>query len=159
VYSADPAFSSIEYRWPETRVVLKNNLVRQTLMRRDNAQATLEGNLENAPAALFANAGTGDLHLAAASSTAIDQGVRLPSGLADFDIDGGMRDGFPDIGADEFRSGAGLRPRQGKLRQAPSVQLEWERRGTPAMRWGPSGAATWVNGRSVEILLPWPPGN
>lgn len=104
VYSQDKPFNSIEYRWPNTTVIIKNNLVNNAIMRRDNAQAELAGNVENAGTTVFANALLGDLGLSIASS-AIGKGVPLAAGKADADIDGQARDGSPDAGADEFREG------------------------------------------------------
>ena len=98
VYSVDKPFSNIEYRWPNTRVILKNNLVSQPVLRRDGAQAELGGNLENAGAALFLDAAGGNLRLAV-GSVAIDKGVPLAAGKADADMDGDARDGMPDAGA------------------------------------------------------------
>jgi len=65
--------------------------------------ATREGNLVDGSPGLFENRGAGDLHLSAAASTCVDQGVPLPAGLCDGDIDGEARDAAPDIGADERR--------------------------------------------------------
>src|SRR6185295_13544405 len=42
-------------------------------------------------------------HLRVDAAAAIDQGVALPAGLADTDVDGETRDVAPDIGADELR--------------------------------------------------------
>ena len=44
-----------------------------------------------------------ELHLAAGATSCIDQGVGLPAGLCDQDIDGDDRDANPDVGADEYR--------------------------------------------------------
>ena len=58
---------------------------------------------------LFLNASTGDLHLRATATSAIDHGVLLAPGLCDGDIDGAARPvgSAPDVGADE----AGVPPR------------------------------------------------
>ncbi len=58
-------------------------------------------NIENAPASLFKNHKTGDLHLSAKASQAIGMGVPLKDTAAKLDIDGEKRDAQPDIGADE----------------------------------------------------------
>jgi hypothetical protein len=71
------------------------------LRERDGASASQQGNLPDAPLSLFLNGPGGDLHLDAAASSAIDQGVPLTAGLCDEDIDGDPRDSTPDIGADE----------------------------------------------------------
>jgi hypothetical protein len=106
VWSVDAPFSSIEYRWPNTQVTIKNNLVSRTVMRRNDANATLGGNVENAPAALLVNAATGNLHLVPASP-AIGKGVALEAGWAETDIDGEVRDTPPDAGADEWTASNG----------------------------------------------------
>ena len=68
---------------------------------RDGATSNQSGNLENAILSLFIDGQSGDLHLAQGASSAIDMGVLLAPGLADFDFDYDMRDSLPDIGADE----------------------------------------------------------
>lgn len=109
VYSADAPFSSIEYRWPNTQVTLRNNLVSRTLMRRNEANATLGGNVENAGANHFVNAAEGNLHLVTGAG-AIGKGVAL-DGLVEKDIDGDTRDSAPDAGADEWKPASSLRPK------------------------------------------------
>lgn len=94
-------FSCIEWRWDNTDVEIKNNLVSHNLMNR-GGRADLAGNVENAPASVFENQSAGELHLASGASSCIDQGVVLPAGLCDQDIDGQARDAHPDVGADEY---------------------------------------------------------
>ncbi len=103
VVSTQAPFSSIEWRFSNTRAEITNNLVSHNLRARDGALATQAGNLANAPFTLFANPSGGDLHLAAGASAAIDQGVSLAAGACDDDIDGDHRPDGParDIGADE----------------------------------------------------------
>lgn len=103
VVSLQTPFSSIEWRFSNTQAEITNNLLSHNWAERDGANATLGGNLSNAPLALFANALAGDLHLASGASAAIDQGVAVQAGLADEDIDGDSRPlgGGRDIGADE----------------------------------------------------------
>lgn len=109
VVSADKPFTSIEYRWPNTRVELKNNLVSHNIMARDGALAAAEANVVNAAPSLFRNGATGDLHLSGQAASAIaiviDKGAPLAAGMAPLDGDGKVRDGKPDIGA--FESGTG----------------------------------------------------
>lgn len=108
VWSGDAPFSSIEYRFPNTRATLRNNLVSQKVMKRDNAVGTLSNNLEYAPSSSFANAAAGDLHLASGTLSAIvDKGAALAAGKAGVDMDEQARTGTPDIGADERMSGLG----------------------------------------------------
>jgi hypothetical protein len=102
VYSADPPFSGIEYRFPNTTVTVKNNLLGHRLMRRDNASAETAGNYENAPAAAFVDAAKGDLRLAPGGLAALfDKAVKLEAGKAGLDMAGRERDAAPDIGAYE----------------------------------------------------------
>jgi hypothetical protein len=97
-----PASSCIEWRWSNTDVSIKNNLVSHNLLDR-GAQAELAGNVENAPASVFRDRNGGELHLTPGAASCIDQGVSLPAGLCDQDIDGEARDANPDVGADEYR--------------------------------------------------------
>jgi hypothetical protein len=133
VVSTQSPFDSIEWRFANTRAQLTNNLASYRLLERDGATATLAGNLSNAPLSFFTNPAAGDLHLLASASAAIDQGVALPTGLGDNDIDGDPRpQGLaPDIGADEFRSPAPVGVHDLHLRQASldvgqlTVSLQW----------------------------------
>jgi hypothetical protein len=97
---ADP-FNSIEYRWPDTRVTIKNNLCTHRILARNDAIGDLTGNIENARLAWFADYAQADLHLSAGAAPAIDNGVVLADGKAGRDIDGDGRGDAPDIGADE----------------------------------------------------------
>jgi hypothetical protein len=102
VWSGDPAasFSSVEWRFALTSATVANNLVNVALRERDGAVAALAGNVTGALAAWFLGAASGDLHLAASASPAIDQGV--VTGVTD-DLDGEPRPrgAAPDVGADE----------------------------------------------------------
>lgn len=97
IVSLQPPFTGMEYRWPNTSAVIKNNLVSHAIKQRDGATAELAANLEGAGLDLLVDAAAGDLHLAA-TSPAIDAGE---PGLAAFDFEGDARDPAPDIGADE----------------------------------------------------------
>jgi hypothetical protein len=102
VVSTQAPFSSIEGRFSNTVATLTNNLMSHNLRPRDGATLTQAGNLENAPATLFVDAVlAGDLHLVDGAAAAIDQGVSVPAGQADQDIDGDLREPARDIGADE----------------------------------------------------------
>lgn len=100
VASTRAPFASIEWRFGKSRVEITNNLVTHNLMRREEAEETRAGNLENAPLALFVDGTGGDLHLDLAADAAIDQGVDAAA-LCSEDMDGDERDDAPDIGADE----------------------------------------------------------
>jgi hypothetical protein len=103
VASTAAPFSSIEWRFSNTDADIVNNLVSHNLRERDGAIASLSGNLEYAPLSLFVDGVSGDLHLAATATAAIDQGVSVSAGLCDDDIDGDARPigSSRDIGADE----------------------------------------------------------
>ncbi len=99
-----PRSSSIEWRWSNTLAEIANNLASSILKPRNNAVANLIGNLQDVPLGWFEVIPAGDLHLTAQATGAVDQGVLLPAGSADTDIDGQLRDTTPDVGADEYLS-------------------------------------------------------
>jgi hypothetical protein len=101
VVSLQQPFNCIEWRWSNTLVEIKNNLLSHNLMDRGGT-AELGGNVENAPGSVFENRNAGELHLVSGAASCIDQGVALPGGLCDEDIDGDPRDANPDVGADEY---------------------------------------------------------
>ncbi len=93
-------FSSLDYRFPLTRVDIQNNLVRR-ITRRGDAQGSLLANHEDPPIGFFVDAPAADLHLTVDAVAAIDAGV--PHAQAGHDIDGQQHNETnPDIGADEF---------------------------------------------------------
>ncbi len=96
-----PLSSSIEWRFSNTLAAVANNLVSASLLARDGGVASLSGNLDWSPLAWLADVATGDLHLSAAASSAVDAGTSLAAGVADDDIDGEARVGPRDVGADE----------------------------------------------------------
>jgi hypothetical protein len=105
---ATNAFSSIDWRFQETRAVVKNNLA-DRFTERDDATADLGVNVPaaanqqgiGADLSWFADAGGLDFHLTGAAAPAIDQGTT--EAQAGLDIDGEAHDhgGAPDLGADE----------------------------------------------------------
>lgn len=101
--STQAPFSSIEWRFDNTYAEITNNLVSHNLRDR-GGNATLAGNVEDAPLSLFVDGANGELHLAEGASSAIDQGVPIAAGLCDDDIDGDARPAgsAPDVGADEY---------------------------------------------------------
>ena len=103
VVSHDKPFSSIEYRGPNTRVTIVNNIVSQRIRKRNDAKATLTNNIENVTADFFKDYKMGDLHLSSNASQAVDKGAPLADTGVKVDIDGDKRDARPDIGADERR--------------------------------------------------------
>jgi hypothetical protein len=104
VFSADAAFSSIEWRFAGTRTDIAGNLVSHAMRERDGARATLRDNVTDAGADLFVDAASGDLHLAGGAASAIDRVT--PDGRAVEDIDGDPRPqgAAADAGADEYLS-------------------------------------------------------
>ena len=92
-------FSSIDYRFANTDVEIRNNLTNKITVR-DGANGTLSNNLEMTPLSLFVNPIAFDFHLQASAMQAIDTGmVVMESGL-DMDAEPHTK-GAPDIGADE----------------------------------------------------------
>ena len=101
IFHPSAAYSSIDFRFPNTSVEIKNNVVVR-ITNRDQGHSEQANNLEGVSSELFVNAAAGDLHLADTASAAIDQGVTLID--AGTDIDDTAHDvGAPDIGADELR--------------------------------------------------------
>ncbi len=91
-------FSSIDYRFSVTSVVIKNNLT-TTITQRDGATGDVSNNLENTPLTYFVDGPSGDLHLVDDAPLALDAGT--PLGEVTTDIDGDARSMTPDLGADE----------------------------------------------------------
>jgi hypothetical protein len=103
VFSTQAPFSSIEWRFANTVVDLRNNLVSHNLRDRGGADAQ-SGNLQNAPATWFYNAAAGDLHLDRSATAATDTGVALASVTVSGDFEGEQRPigAARDVGADEY---------------------------------------------------------
>jgi hypothetical protein len=105
------AYAAIEYRFAATTdTLIANNLTNRAIDPRDLASGTESHNLTTALAAWFTNTTAGDLHLASAVGSVVDQGEAVP-GLTD-DFDRGVRPygaGY-DIGADEYGAGPPLPP-------------------------------------------------
>jgi len=102
VYSA--SYADIDVRFANSNPELRNNLTSKAITLRDGAQPRVQqGNLTTASAGMFVNAATGDLHLVSGASAAINKGVST-TGVVTDDIDGDLRDAYPDIGADEYKN-------------------------------------------------------
>jgi len=108
VASTQAPFSSIEWRFEYTDVLLGNNLVSHNLRDRGGTDI-LTGNIEDAPSTLFVDFSVGDLHLREDAAPAIDTGAFLASGLCDDDFDGETRPSgsAADVGADEVSGECG----------------------------------------------------
>jgi len=93
-------FSSIDYRFARTQVIIQNNLVRRLTLR-DGAAGTVDHNLEDTPESYFAAPAQGDFHLAATAAGAIDRGVAVAEAGLDLDGEPHSAGTAPDLGADE----------------------------------------------------------
>ena len=101
VVSTQAPFSSIEWRFDNTDVEIRNNLVSHNLRDRGGT-AVLSNNLENASLSLFVDGANGNLHLLNTAVSAIDLALSLPEVADDMDGDGRPYGLAPDIGADEL---------------------------------------------------------
>lgn len=105
--------AAIEYRFPQaTGVQILNNLTDATILRRDGATATVEGNYTQATPGLFSHASGGDLHLLPLATAVIDRGVDGHAVVEDWDGEPRIQGSRPDIGADERRPSSGSPPSQ-----------------------------------------------
>jgi len=96
-----PSASSIEWRFDNTEVELRNNLVTNRLWDR-GGDSTLSGNLDYQLLSLFVDGSNGDLHLAETAVVAIDQVGSLSDVVDDIDGDSRPIGAAADIGADEY---------------------------------------------------------
>ncbi|HNY32516.1 MAG TPA: right-handed parallel beta-helix repeat-containing protein [Fibrobacteria bacterium] len=137
IFSRTSPFNSIEYRWPNTRVAIKNNLCSHRIMERDGAQAELATNLTSATATLFVDPDSENLHLLPTASSAIHQATPLDNGLAGQAMDGFVIVSPADIGADQQGKGVNLSP--------------WRRPRNPAAL-GPSFTGTIIEFDGLDAL-------
>jgi hypothetical protein len=131
---------SIEYRFPGTTAVIKNNLANRPVANRSPGEATAveEGNVTDARRSWFLDLEAGGFHLEE-GSPAIDRGV-LDAQTAE-DIEGDIRPagGLPDAGADEAGARSScvdpLAPAAPRglvaLPGDGEVELDWERSPEP----------------------------
>lgn len=101
IFSEDTPFNSLEYRWPNTTVTIKNNLLSHNIMPRNGASGTVEANLENCSNSLFVDPQNHDFHLKESAVSAIGTGVVLSDSLFGVDIDGEKMDESAELGADQ----------------------------------------------------------
>jgi hypothetical protein len=95
-------WAAIEYRFSGTTGGnIKNNLCNQQITERNGGSATLSHNIISAESSWFVNYSTGDLHLNATITQAIDQAQILAEVPDDIDSDLRPIGPAPDIGADE----------------------------------------------------------
>lgn len=157
VYTTNPAstFSSIEWRFPNTRAEVTNNLVNDTMRQRDGAIATQAGNLTTAASGWFANAAAGDLHILPSASQVIDHAVAVSGSPDDFDGDTRPAGSAADIGADEYRIPAP--PAVRDLRVVSAVPSSGSL--TVTLRWTPPPSADVTELRSSSAPITassWP---
>jgi hypothetical protein len=98
VYTGSAPGNAIEYRFANSLVTIDNTIAKNVVMR-DSGRATVTHVQLAPPITQFVAPATGDLHLDATASGAIDQGGAQPD-VTD-DIDGEPRSNPPDLGADE----------------------------------------------------------
>jgi hypothetical protein len=111
---ATRSFSSIDYRFPDTAVEIRNNLVRR-ITARDGGEASSSHNAERFPLSWLADPPGGDFHLRPEASGAVDRGLAVSG--AGLDIDGVPHGhGPPDIGADELTPPGAQGPVRGRMR-------------------------------------------
>ena len=93
----------IEARFSDSQGTFAYNLTNMAIWQnRDGAQGTLLGNIADAQPAWFVDAGSGDLHLQATASEAIDRAAPLAEVSDDFDGDLRPMGEAPDVGGDEY---------------------------------------------------------
>lgn len=99
--------NAIEVRFTGAGNEVRNNLLDAIVMPRNGATPATSGNITSAQTAWFADAATGDLHLTAAATPALDQAARLADALDDFDAVARPAT-LVDIGADELGGANGI---------------------------------------------------
>ena len=102
IFSTQPPFSSIEWRFANTQAEIANNMTSSIMRERDSASAVLSGNVTSAAVSWFVDASGGNLHLVASASQAIDSASLLPAVSSDIDGDPRPVGARADVGADEF---------------------------------------------------------
>jgi PKD repeat protein len=109
VLTADDSGKGIHYQWNTLENIhIANNIVRGQIYGDEGADVTLEGNLQTGiQDSWFNDVATGDLHLTALATPAIDEVNRLADAPTDFDQEERpTTPGMTDIGADEYAGGA-----------------------------------------------------
>lgn len=99
---ASGSFSSIDYRFENTVAEIRNNLT-DRISRRNDAEGTVEYNLESIGPDLFVDAANLDFRLLETATDAIDQGVEVDDAGLDFTGQARPRGDAPDIGAHEYQ--------------------------------------------------------
>jgi hypothetical protein len=93
----------MEARFSDSQGTFAYNLTNMNIWHdRDGAQGILTGNVVDAQTSWFVDAASGDLHLVATATDAIDQAASLADVTDDFDGDARPIGPAPDVGADEY---------------------------------------------------------
>jgi hypothetical protein len=100
-------WGAIEYRFSVSNGDIRYNLSDAPVWQRDGASATLVGNITNAQLAWFVSPASGDLHLNASATSAIDHAAALADVPDDYDGAWRPIGMAPDVGADEYRPPSG----------------------------------------------------
>jgi hypothetical protein len=99
-----PTVSGIEVRYAVSEADAINNLTTATLVERNSGTFTTDtDNVESVSTVYFTDVASGDLHLTASATNALDEGT---TGYVTDDYDKHARANPPDIGADEYGSTA-----------------------------------------------------
>jgi hypothetical protein len=93
----------MEARFADSQGTFAYNLTNMDLRPdRDGAQGTSTGNVTDAQSSWFVNPASGDLHLVATATAAIDQAAPLAQVTDDYDGSARPIGSAPDVGADEY---------------------------------------------------------
>jgi hypothetical protein len=93
----------MEARYSDSQGTYAYNLTNMAIWHnRDGANGVQVGNVTTAGASWFADAASGDMHLASTATGAIDQAATLADVSDDFDGDARPIGAAPDVGADEY---------------------------------------------------------
>lgn len=106
IFSEGQPFNSIEYRWPNTTVTVKNNIFSHNIMPRNDASGDTASNIQNASSDLFVDIANLDFHLKSTATSAIGKGTSISDSLFGLDIDGQKPGSNIDIGADQVNGTA-----------------------------------------------------
>jgi hypothetical protein len=102
VFSVEPPTGSALWLQGATSTgILANILSSHGLLRRDGALIGVEQVMEDVQGNAFVYAQEGDFHLSPGAAVGIDEGVTDYAEWCQDDWDGQVRDGAPDLGADE----------------------------------------------------------
>lgn len=93
-------FSGIDYRFPQTYAVIRDNLATK-ITQRDGAQGQVDTNMEDVPVDYFVDPAAADFHLTPSATMAIDAGVVVDEAGVDIDGEPHTLGSGPDLGADE----------------------------------------------------------